>query len=170
MTGERVRPLRLTLTLLQMMKLVVFAAVASLCLVPMVRLAEVGAVSWPFAVLMGAVAIPMVLAIVAFPLIKRGPLKDWLIRALLMTSVGVILLAAIYLILWGAVGLQSLNLWARSTAITVGFLWGVIVVLGVPFLFLVQPLVPGRCPACKKWRLLQDATIRVPPRPAPERA
>ena len=82
------------------MKLVVFAAVASLCLVPMVRWAEIGAVSWPFAILMEAVAIPMVLAVVAFPMVKRGPLKDRLIRALLLTSVGVILLAAIYSLVW----------------------------------------------------------------------
>ena len=113
MTGKQVPPVRswLTPTVRQMMKLVVFAAVASLCLVPVVRRAEIGAVSWPFAVLMEAVAIPMVLAIVAFPLVKRGPLKDWVIRALLLTSVGVILGAAIYSMVWGAVGPQSLNLW-----------------------------------------------------------
>ncbi len=170
MTGERVGLLRFVLTLRQMMKLVVFAAVASLCLAPMVRWAEVGAVSWPFAILMAAVAIPLVLAIAAFPMVKPGPLKDWLIRALLMTSLGVILGAAIYSLFCASVGPQSLNLWARSTGITVGFLWVVIVILGVPFILLLKELVPGRCPACKKWRLLPDAMIRVPPQAASERA
>jgi hypothetical protein len=172
MTRRQVPPLRIRSapTVRQMMKLVVFAAVASLCLVPVVRWAEIGAVSWPFAALMEAVSIPMVLAITAFPLVERGPLKDWLIRALLLTSVGVILGAAIYSMVWGAVGPQSLNLWARATGMTVGFLRAVIVVLGVPFGILVHQLVPGRCPACRKARLLPDASIQVQPRAAPERA
>jgi hypothetical protein len=144
-----------------MMKVVAFVAIASLCLVPVVRWAEMGAVSWPFAILMEAVAVPIVLAIVAFPLIRRGPLKDWMIRALLMISVGVILAAAIYSLIWGATGPQSLNLWARSTGLTVGFLRYVIVVLGLPFLLLLQRLVPRFCPVCKKLRLLPDATIAV---------
>jgi hypothetical protein len=172
MTGRQVPPPRSwsTPTVRQMMKLVVFAAVASLCLVPVVRWAEIGAVSWPFAVLMEAVAIPMVLAIVAFPMVRSGPLKDWLIRALLMTSVGVILAAAIYSLCWGAVGPQSLNLWAGSTGMTVGFLREVIVVLAFPFILLWQQLVPRLCPACKRWRLLPDGIIRIPTRTAPERA
>jgi hypothetical protein len=144
-----------------MMKLVAFAAIASVCLVPVVRWAEMGAVSWPFAILMEAVAVPMVLAIVAFPLLRSGPLKDWMIRALLMLSVGVILAAAIYSLIWGATGPQSLNLWARSTSLTVGFLRYVIMVLGLPFLLLLQRLVPRLCPVCKRLRLLPDATIPV---------
>ena len=53
---------------------------------------------------------------------------------------------------------------------TVGFLREVTLVLGIPFIIVVQQLVPGRCPACNKTRLLPDAPIRVPPRPAPARA
>ena len=151
MTGRPVPSLRpwLTPTVRQMMKLVVFAAVASLCLVPMVHWAEIDAVSWPFVVLMEAVTIPMVLALVAFPLVKKGPLKDWLIRALLLTSVGVILGAASYSLFWGAVGPQSLNLWARSTGMTVGFLWEVIVVLGFPFLLLLRNWCPAVAPSAR---------------------
>jgi hypothetical protein len=171
MTGRQVPSLQSwsTPTVRQMMKLVVFAAVASLCLVPMVRLAEMGAVSWPFAVLLEAVAIPLVLALLAFPMVKRGPLKDWLIRALLLTSVGVILGAAIYSLVWASVGPPSLNLWAGS-GMTVEFVWQVIFVLGIPFILLLRELMPGRCPVCKKSQLLPDATIRVRPRAAPERA
>ena len=70
MTRHRARTHRpwTALTLRQMMKLVVFGAVGSLCLAPMMRLAEIGAVGWPFAILMEAVAIPMVLALAAFPM------------------------------------------------------------------------------------------------------
>jgi hypothetical protein len=172
MTGKPVPPVRVwwTPTLRQMMKLVAFAAIASLCLVPILRWVEIGAVSWPFAILMEAVAIPMVLAIVALPMVRRGPLKDWLIRALLLTSIVIILGAAVYSLFWGATGPQTLNLWARSTGMTVGFLRGVIIVLGLPFIALLHRLVPGRCPVCRQRRLLPDATIRVPSGTRPERA
>ena len=68
----RCRPRRPTLTLLQMMKLVVFAAVASLCVAPMFRLAEAGVVPWPYVLMGEGVGIPVVLAIVAFPLLRAG--------------------------------------------------------------------------------------------------
>ena len=79
----------------QMMKLVVFGAVGSLCLAAMMLLAEVGAVGWPFEILMEAVVIPMVLALAAFPVLSRGP-SYRLIRGLLMTSLAVILVVAIF--------------------------------------------------------------------------
>jgi hypothetical protein len=91
MTQDKARPLRFSLSLRQMMKLVIFAAAESMCLAPMVRLAEAGIVDWSWVILGEAVAIPVVLALVAFPLVRRGPYKDWLIRTLLLISVSIAL-------------------------------------------------------------------------------
>ena len=172
MTRHRARTHRpcTALTLRQMMKLVVFGAVGSLCLAPMMRLAEIGAVGWPFAILMEAVAIPMVLALAAFPMVSRGPQKDWLIRGLLMTSLAVILGSAIYSLAWGSAGPQSLNIWAAGSGIGVGFLRSVISLVGFGLILLLRQIVPGFCPDCRWSPLVADATIRVRPDAAWERA
>jgi len=157
--GERhARHLRLKLTLRQSMKLVVFGAVASLILAPMVRLAETGAVTWPFVFLLESMAIPLALALVMFPLVRQGPLKDWLIRALLLTSVGVGLGAAIYSLVWASKGPRSLNIWATS-GMTVGIVWAFVVVLGFPFVVLLRKVMPGWCPACRAPTLVPDASM-----------
>ena len=59
------------LTLLQMMKLVIVAAVASLCLTPVVRLAQDGAVPWDFVLMAAAVGVPLLGAMLAFPLAAK---------------------------------------------------------------------------------------------------
>ena len=143
--SERIGPIGLALTLHQMMKLVIFGAVASMCFAPMWRLTVAGAVSWPRMLLGEAVAIPMVLAIAAIPMIRNGPHKDWLIRSLLLTSVWIALASVIYALNWAAVGPSALNVWAGSGA-TRGFFRLVIVVLGVPVVLLVWQLVRGWCP------------------------
>ncbi|MGP0068257.1 MAG: hypothetical protein ACLQGP_32260 [Isosphaeraceae bacterium] len=142
MTEERVAPIRFALSLRQMMKLVVFGAVASMCLAPMWRLAEAGIATWPRVILGEAVAIPMVLAVAAFPLVRKGPNKDRLIRALLATSLSIGLLETIYALNWAAAGPPSLNVWAGSGA-TPGFFRAVIVVLGIPFVMLSRQVLPG---------------------------
>jgi hypothetical protein len=126
MRERRIRPLRprFTLTLRQTMKLVVFGAVASMCLAPMWRLADAGVVTWPQM------------------LLGEGPRKDWLIRALLTTSLGIGLLEMIYALFWAAVGPPSLNVWAGSGA-TPGFFRVVIVLLGIPFVLLSWQVLPG---------------------------
>ena len=91
MEAGRARSYLPRLTLSQMLKLVIFAAAASLCLAPMVRLAEAGIAPWPYVLMGEGVAIPLVLAIVAFPLVRAGPGKDRLIRVLLLISCGVAL-------------------------------------------------------------------------------
>ncbi len=149
MAERLVRPLRprFTLTLRQMLKLVVFGAMASMCLAPMWRLAEAGVVSWPRMLLGEAVAIPTALAVAAFPIVRKGPRKDWLIRASLLTSLGIGLLTAIYTLVCGPAGPPSLNLWA-GTGATVGFVWAVIVILGLPFVFLLRQVVRGPSEVC----------------------
>ena len=52
----------------------------------MFRLAEAGVVPWPYVLMGEGVGVPVVLAIVAFPLLRAGPGKDRLIRWLLLTS------------------------------------------------------------------------------------
>jgi hypothetical protein len=125
------------MTLIQMMKLVIFAAAASMCLAPLVRLAEAGVVEWSWVILGEAVGIPVVLALVAFPLVRRGPYKDWLIRTLLLTSVGIALGFAVFSLIWGGM------IWS-GTGLTRATLYFVIIVLSPPFVFLLQQLAPFR--------------------------
>src|ERR1035441_2929942 len=92
---------RFRLTLRQMMKLVIVAAVASASVAPFVRFKEIGATpTWTAVYSWAAFVVPLVSALVAFPLVRKGPLKDWLIRVLLMTSVAVALGFAIYVVAW----------------------------------------------------------------------
>jgi hypothetical protein len=148
-----------------MMKLVAFGAVASLCLAPGIRLAEGSAGGWSFVLLLEAVATPLVLALVAFPLVQKGPLKDWLVRTLLMVSVSFALGWAVALLVW------VINFHAsRRVPVDYPFLSGivvVIIVLGLALTLLLRRVVPGRCPECQQPTLLPDALVQ--PRSAKER-
>jgi hypothetical protein len=77
------------LTLLQMMKLVVGCALATAYVLPFVRLAEDGIASWAAMLSVGAIGVPLVLALTARVLAREGPFREWLILVLGMTSVGV---------------------------------------------------------------------------------
>jgi hypothetical protein len=144
-----------------MMKLVVFGAIASATLTPLVRLAQSGAVSWPFAILMDAAGVPIVLAVAAFLLVQSGPLRDWLVRSLLLASIGVIIGAAVYSLFWASTGPQWLNVWASPTiAVPVGFIHTVLAILGIPFVLLMPQVVPGRCPACRALTLFPESTMQ----------
>jgi hypothetical protein len=79
------------LTLLQMMKLVVGCALALAYVLPLVRLAEAGIAPWSAMLAVVAISVPLVFALTTIFLARKGPLKDWLIRLLSMTSVGVAL-------------------------------------------------------------------------------
>jgi hypothetical protein len=79
------------LTLLQIMKLVVGCALATAYVLPFVRLAEAGIATMSAMLLVGTIAVPLVFALVTIVLARKGPLKDWLVQALCMTSVGVAL-------------------------------------------------------------------------------
>ncbi len=102
MAGGSARRLRLTLTVGQMMKLVVFGAAASMCLLPMRPLVEEGVVTWQTVVLWEAVAIPLAQAVVAFALVKPGRFRDGLILALVVTALVMALGVALYYVTWGA--------------------------------------------------------------------
>src|SRR5690348_773531 len=92
---------RLTLTIAQMMKLVVFGAAASVWLLPMKSLVEEGFARWPAILLWEAIAIPLAQAVVAFALVKPGRFRDGLILALVGISLAFALGAAVYLYAWG---------------------------------------------------------------------
>jgi hypothetical protein len=125
------------MTLIQMMKLVIFAAAASMCLAPMVRLAEAGIVDWQWVILGEAVGIPVVLALAAFPLVRRGPFKDRLIRLLVLTSVSIALGFVVYSLIWGGM------IWA-GTGATRATLYFVMIVLTPPFVYLLRQLATFR--------------------------
>jgi len=78
------------LTLLSVMKVVVGCAMALAYVLPFARLAEAGVATWSAMLAVSAIGIPLVFALVAFVLARRGPSRDWLIRISIMTSVGVV--------------------------------------------------------------------------------
>jgi hypothetical protein len=52
------------MTLLQVMNLVVGSAIASSCMLPFVRCAQAGVMTWPFVLKMGAIIVPLVFIVV----------------------------------------------------------------------------------------------------------
>jgi len=122
-----------------MMKLVTFAAVALMCLAPVVRLAVIGAISWAWALMGEAIGIPVALALVAFPIVERGPFKDWLIRALLLCSVSIALGFSVYSLLWGR------SIWA--TGVTRATFYFPIFLLALPFVALARKVMPSHAMA-----------------------
>jgi hypothetical protein len=151
---------RLTLTIGQMMKLVVFGAAASVCLLPMKPLVEEGVASWPAILLWEAIAIPLAQAVVAFALVKPGRFRDGLILTLVGISMAFALGAAISLLAWG--GMRG--------GFTPGFLFWVILLLGIPLTWVLLYILPGPCPVCPRSMLLPDGTFRPGPREPLKRA
>ena len=152
------RQFRLQLTLRQMMKLVVLAGVASACL-------AVGFEHWTmfrqahFSVVMTeAVVIPLVLAVIAFPLVRRGPLKDWMIRALLFAAIAMAWTDAfIYLV-------RAILLWNRGRHFY-QFPWfatiAEVILLPCILAWLFWTCLPGKCPDCRRFRLIRYSSGRL---------
>lgn len=93
--GHRIPRVRLTLA--QMMKFVLFAAVACGSVAPMAQLKERGVVpNWTAVFVWAAIAAPLSCAVTAFVAIRRGPFRDWLIRVFLLASVASALGYALY--------------------------------------------------------------------------
>ncbi len=115
---------------------------------------------------MECVGIPLVLAIVALPLVRKGPVKDWLVRILLLVPVtfslfmipGFFLVKAIVLYRSGAIALYRSGRLASDDPdmlVIVGCVsFGCIIVLGFVFALLLRRVVPGRCPECQLPTLL----------------
>ncbi len=147
-----------------MMKLVVLGAVASSCLAFGVRLSEegVGRGSPWFIIVMEGLLAPLALAIIAFPLLRRGQLKDWLILALVATSVLVALGFTVFVMVM-VVGEQISGRGPRLdfTSLVIGSFF--IAAFGLILLYLLRGIVPARCPDCRRLMLLPDAKFRVRP-------
>lgn len=162
MEQAHLRPFRPSLSIRQMMKLVVFGAIASACLAPGYHLIELGVSTWSGSLIMEGVIVPLALALTAFPLVRKGPIKDWLIRALLLVSVTVALGVAIYLLIFIIAGWAS-----RRMSLEVAFLaydaLG-LAVLGLAFVLLARGLVPRRCPDCSRFTMILDAKATISPR------
>jgi hypothetical protein len=155
------RPFRLSLPLRQMMKLVVFGAVASACLAAGVKHAEMFTQAWFGVFMTEAMVIPLVLAVTAFPLVRQGPQKDWLIRALLLVSIAMAWTdALIYLV--RAIGLLTRGQhfykfpWIETLATAI--------VLPGPLAWLFWSCSPAKCPDCRRLTLIRYSSDRMPPR------
>jgi hypothetical protein len=155
------RSFRPSLSLRQMMKLVVFGAIASACLAPGYHLVENGVSTWPGCLVLEGVAVPLALALAAFPLVRKGPLKDWLIRAALLVSVSFAVGFAIYLSIFILTGWAS-----RRMPPEIGFLVADgLIITGLSFacVLLAKDLIPRKCPDCSRWSMILDAKATVPP-------
>jgi hypothetical protein len=157
----RARRVRLTLTVGQMMKLVVFGAAASLCLLPMRPLVVEDVITWQTALLWESVAIPLSQAVAAFALVKPGRFRDGLILALVVTALATALGVVIYYLTHGA---------ANGSGGPPGFLLVIVVVLGVHLLTVLRYVLPGACPRCARSWLIIDGTFRPGPRSPLRRA
>ena len=114
------------LTIRQMMKLVIFAAAASMCLAPHgaacggrrggLGMGDSGRGRW----YPGGSRNARVSAV------RRGPSKDWLIRMLLFTSVSIAPGSSVYSLIWGGM------IWA-GTGATRALSYFVMIVLTPPF-------------------------------------
>jgi hypothetical protein len=100
------------MSLLQLIKIVIGSAFATAYIIPLIRLAEAEVATWPAMIVVAAIGVPLVLALSAILLARRGHFRDALILVLSMTSVGVILTVGIEafcraIILWFRRGMPS---------------------------------------------------------------
>jgi hypothetical protein len=161
MAVGRARRVRLTLTVGQMMKLVVFGAAASLCLLPMRPLVEEGVITWQTALLWESVAIPLSQAVAAFALVKPGRFRDGLIVSLVVTALVTALGVVLYYVTWGA---------AYAGGVTLGFLLAILALLLGPLFMVLRYILPRPCPRCPQSWLMLDGTFRPGPRSLLRRA
>jgi len=134
-----------------MMKIVVFAAVASACIAAGVEYAAIFPRDWWSVLMTEGIAIPLLLAVTAFPLVRQGPQKDWLIRLLLTVSIATALydgfdyhVRAIWVLTKGQ-HFYKFD-WIESLAT---------VILPVPLAWLFWTCLPGKCPDCQRFSLVR---------------
>ncbi len=115
---------------------------------------------------MEVVGIPPVLAIVVLLMVRKGPLKDWLIRILLLVPISFILFTIPGIFLVVTIALYRDNRLAgndlgnllRGGCTSLAF----VIVLGWVFAHFLWRVVPGRCPECRLPTLL--STVAISPR------
>ncbi len=133
------------LTLLQMMKVVAGFAFATAYVLPLVRLVEAKIASWPSMLVVGAIGVPLVFALTAIVLGRNGPAKDWLVRFLYMTSVGVGVSCV------GSALAMSLWIWVQhgmpadfDTLAQLAVIGLLLIAFGLMFIWLMRVLVSTR--------------------------
>jgi hypothetical protein len=152
-----------------LMKLVVALATASACMTPFTRLVDLGMADWKSVAVAGTVVVPLVLAVASFPLVRRGPLKDWLIAALLTCAVvAAFVLVNVFLLLTFGAMLSRGMLPRADDLVQLAILMASEFVLGAGLVFLARRVVPRRCPQCRRFLLLRDNRLGSP-RPEPWR-
>ena len=98
-------PNRPTLSLIQVMKLVIFCAVAFACVTPMLNLWHAGVVQGGslrglvFVALFEAILVPVAWVVVCLFLVRRGPRRDRLITGLLLCPVAIALGLACWMVI-----------------------------------------------------------------------
>lgn len=156
---------RRQLSVTQMMKLVAFAAGGSMTLTPIVELMDLGLADWPAVLIYGAVAVPLVWAGMTRLFVRPGAFREWAFVALLLTSVVSALvminyvLATVFFVQFRRLGLGSFGPHLTTLLIFVG----ADLVLGAGLVVLLRLVVPARCPACGRRRLIRSG--RVAPAP-----
>jgi hypothetical protein len=134
------------LTLLQMMKLVAAFAFASAYVLPLVRLAEAGTATWSAMLIVGAIGIPLVFALSTIVLARKGVLKNWLIRVLSMTSVGVALGVSAHALVTAVAAWIRRGVPPDPHSLAPMAVFGLpVIVLGLIFTHLLQGVASARC-------------------------
>lgn len=146
------------LTIIQMMKVVVYCAAAMACVAPMVHMTEVsGGLNGPIGPigpigrvgLWSAITVPLAWAGVSFLLVRPGKIRDRLILAFLTGPVGIVLALGAWLLWPHAMvffrGWQTRPIIALAADLG-GFVLhvGIILMLGMALVFLVGRLARGQ--------------------------
>lgn len=104
----------------------------------------------------GLTVLPMLYAAIAMLLARRGPLRDWIITALLAAQTGLcFVLLTVFLAIIGFTGMP----------LGLGPVMAIVVVMAGfagCFVYLLRRLVPRRCPGCARTRLLRYGRATVP--------
>ncbi len=150
--------IRWQLSMSQMMKLVVFAAAASVVLVPMTTLVDLGIGTWVSVAVFGFVAVPLTWAILSRLLLRPGVFKDWFFMTMLAVSVGGCFAVANYILaihfLPVLIRLRMEEIVRKSMLIDMVMLCGIDILLAFGLVFLFRRVVPARCPSCRQRSLL----------------
>jgi hypothetical protein len=140
-------PSRTRLSIFQMMKLVIFFAVASASIAPMVHLWEAGVVGGGgltgllTVAIFGAVLVPLEWIGLSLLLIPRGSWRDTLIASLLLCSVLVALATACWIFMYQLVPVFRRTAARWDVVIAVLITSTVIIVLGTATVFLARMLL-----------------------------
>jgi hypothetical protein len=168
MPPDPARRLRPRMTLRQYGVLIVFVAIALAVLTPIGRSAWG---FWDFAML-GAVELPYALLLPILVLVRRGPIKDWIVSAFCAVPIVAFLIYINFVAVTGQIAPMAFIHNHHVTPLLVVVAFADFVLL--PLLArLVRRVIPGSCPNCGRRAMLRDPSVprsRDFPRPGDARA